>query len=253
MEELTIPLWALAAIFVVVAFAYSAVGLGGGSSYTALMAIFGVGHVAIPAISLTLNLLVTSVGSLNFIRQGHARPRLILPFLVASVPMSYVGGSLAMPRRAFYWILLASLLLVAARIYLWTESALRLNLKRPGQVVLSLAVGSVLGLVAGIVGIGGGIYLVPLIVVLGLGSGKEAAACGAIFIWINSLTGLIARFQYHAVDLREFLPLVLAVVAGGTLGSYVGASRLSAGTMEKWLGGIVLLAIVLLARRILAG
>ena len=142
MEGLAVPSIALALLFCCVSFAYSVVGLGGGSAYTALMAILGVSHAVIPTISLTLNLLVTSAGSVNFIREGHARPRLITPFLVTSIPMSYIGGSLEMPKEAFYWVLLVSLIFVALRIYFWDNTALKLNLGRAQQVMLSLAAGS---------------------------------------------------------------------------------------------------------------
>ncbi len=252
MEELIGPPWVLALLFFGVSFAYSSVGLGGGSSYIALMAIFGVSHAAIPTTSLTLNLLVTSVGSLNFIRKGHTRIRLIVPFLITSIPLAYVGGCLNLPKDVFYWILVVSLVLVALRIFFWDHAALKLNFGRTQRVVLSLALGSVLGLVAGIVGIGGGIYLVPLIVILGLGSPKEAAACGAIFIWVNSFAGLIARVQYHSVPFLDLLPLIVAVVLGGGLGSYIGSSKLQPRSMERILGAIVLVAIVLLIRRVLS-
>jgi len=252
MEELFVPPFVLALLFFGVAFTYSSVGLGGGSSYTALMAIFGVSHVAIPTISLTLNLLVTSVGSLNFIREKHSRLRLIVPFLITSIPMAYIGGCLKLPKEAFYWMLLASLLFVALRIFFWDHAALKLNLGKIQQFVLSLALGSVLGLVAGIVGIGGGIYLVPLVVILGLGSAKEAAASGAIFVWGNSFAGLMARVQHHSVTPMEFLPLIVAVVLGGGLGSYIGSSNLQPRSMEKILGVIVLVAIVFLIRRMLS-
>jgi hypothetical protein len=99
MTELIIPISLLAAVFAVVAFFYASVGLlGGGSSYTALLAIFGAGVAVIPIVSLTLNVLVTSVGSIVFLSQRHGRPRLIVPFLVSSVPMSYVGGMLQLPK-----------------------------------------------------------------------------------------------------------------------------------------------------------
>ena len=93
MEEMIISPYTLSLLFCVIAFAYSSVGLGGGSSYTALMAILGVSTVAIPTISLTLNLMMTTVGSVNYIRTGHTRLKLLLPFLVSSIPMSYLGGS----------------------------------------------------------------------------------------------------------------------------------------------------------------
>jgi uncharacterized membrane protein YfcA len=250
MTELIVSLYFIAALFFIIAFTYSSVGLGGGSSYTALLAIFGFSTVAIPVISLTLNLLVTTIGSYHFIRSRHARLKLIAPFLVASIPMAYLGGALDIPRELFYWLLLLSLVFVAARIYLWSETSLRLELDQKGTLILALLSGGVLGLVAGIVGIGGGIYLVPLIIVLGLGTQKEAAACGAIFIWLNSVAGLSSRLQYNAIDLREYMPLILAVVIGGAAGSFLGAVKYSPRTMEKILGVVILIAIVLLIKKI---
>ena len=89
-------------------------------------------------------------------------------------------------------------------------------------------------------------FLVPLIIILGLGTGKQAAACGAIFVWLNSLAGLAARLQFHAVDWLDFMPLYIAVMLGGALGSFMGSSRLSSGTIEKLLGVIVVVAIITL-------
>ena len=241
----------LAGLFFVVALVYSAVGLGGGSSYIALMTIFGVNALAIPMVSLLLNLLVTSVGSLNFIRNRHARIKLVLPFLLSSIPMAYIGGSLQLPKKIFYWILLISLCFVALRIYIWQNTAVKLNINQKGKIIISLIAGSILGLVAGIVGIGGGIYLVPLIIILGLGTEKEAAACGAIFIWLNSFSGLVSRFQHNSIDLTGYIPLMVAVLAGGTLGSFAGSFRLSPRTMEKILGVVIIAAIILLSRKIM--
>ncbi len=235
--ELIISQEFLAVLFFVVAFAYSSVGLGGGSSYTALMAVFGMSTIAIPMISLTLNLLVTSIGSFNFIRNRHARINLILPFLISSIPMAYFGGSLKLPKEAFYWILFISLVFVAARIYFWRSTTIKLNIDQKGKIIISLIAGSILGLIAGIVGIGGGIYIVPLIIILGLGTQKEAAACGTIFIWLNSLSGLISRLQYNSIDLTAYIPLITAVLIGGTIGSFMGSFKFSPRTMERVLGG----------------
>ncbi len=253
MESLTISPYVLAALFLVVAFVYSSVGLGGGSSYTALMAIFGMGTLAIPLITLSLNVVVTSIGSFNFIRYKHARFRLVLPFLVSSIPMAYLGGSLQVPKALFYWLLMISLVFVALRIYVWQDTSISLTLGRAGKVILSLVAGSVLGLVAGIVGIGGGIYLVPLIIILGLGTQKEAAACGAIFIWLNSLAGLASRLQYNAIDVVSIIPLIIAVLVGGTVGSFMGSAKFSPKTLERILGLVIIVAIFFLTRKVIAG
>ena len=241
----------LAALFFVVAFIYSSVGLGGGSSYTALMAIFGINTLAIPMVSLSLNLFVTSIGSYNFIRNKHAKIKLIFPFLISSVPMAYLGGSIDISKDIFYWVLLISLIFVAARIYFWQNVTIQLNLKQKEKIIISLIAGSVLGLIAGIVGIGGGIYLVPLIIVLGLGSEKEAAACGAIFIWLNSFSGLLSRLQYNSIDLTNYIPLIVAVLLGGTLGSYMGSFKFSSKQMDKILGAVIIIAIFLLIKKLL--
>jgi len=250
LEIITSPYF-LAVLFCMVAFIYSSVGLGGGSSYTALMAIFGVSTLAIPMISLSLNLFVSSIGSFNFIRNKHAKLKLILPFLISSVPMAYVGGSLKLSKEIFYWVLLISLVFVAVRIYIWQNTAIKLNINQNGKIFISLIAGSILGLVAGIVGIGGGIYLVPLILILGLGTEKEAAAGGAIFIWLNSLSGLLSRFQHNTIDLTNYIPLIVAVLAGGTLGSFMGSFKFSPTTMEKMLGAVIIVAIIFLSRKVI--
>lgn len=251
MSELLLSPYFIAALFFFVALAYSSVGLGGGSFYTALMAVADLNAAAIPIISLTLNLLVTSIGSYNFIRRRHANFRLLAPFLLSSVPMAYLGGALQLPPASFYLLLLVSLTFAAARIYLWKDTGFRIRTGTTGKLVISLLAGSVFGLLAGITGIGGGIFLVPLIIILGLGTMKQAAACGAIFIWLNSLAGLVSRLQYNAIDLLEHVPLIVAVILGGALGSSLGSGRLSRHTMEKILGIIILLAIVFLARKLL--
>ena len=245
MDEIIPNLYFLALAFCIVAFLYSSVGLGGGSSYTALMAIIGVHYLLIPTISLTLNLIVTSIASINFLRGGHGRIRLLLPFLITSIPMAYIGGSLHFPKDIFFLLLMATLVLVALRVYVWDRPELRLNLTESGKLAISLMTGGILGFIAGAVGIGGGIYLVPLIIVLGLGTEKEAAATGAIFIWLNSCAGLVARVGDFPDPVTIF-PLVLAVIIGGAAGSFLGANKYKPRTMQKFLGGVILIAIVIL-------
>jgi uncharacterized protein len=250
MDAIITSPYLLAALFFIVAFTYSSVGLGGGSSYTALMALFGFNILAIPLISLSLNLFVTAIGSFNFIRNKHARIKLIVPFLISSMPMAYLGGSLRLSKQIFYLVLLVSLVFVAARIYIWKNTAIKLNLGPIANTILSILAGSILGLVAGIVGIGGGIYLIPLIIILGLGTEKEAAACGAIFIWLNSFSGLLSRLQHNSVNLAGYISLILAVLLGGAMGSFMGAARFSPKSMQKILGVVILVAIVFLAMKL---
>ncbi len=124
---------------------------------------------------------------------------------------------------------------------------MEIKLHPKSQLFVSLLLGAILGFVSGTVGIGGGIYLVPLIILFGLGTEQEAAASGAAFILLNSMAGLVARFQRGAVSLELMLPLVLAVLAGGFLGSRLGAMRFNPLTIQKILGLVVILALLLLS------
>lgn len=253
MEDLLIAPWQLAIIFFFVSLLYSSVGLAGGSSYTALLSIFGLHFKAIPLITLSLNLLVSSLGTHNYFRQKHGRLSLVIPFLITSIPMSYVGGTLNLPSTIFFWVLTLSLVVVVLRIYFWKRTALNVRLRKWQQFLMALFSGSLLGLVAGIVGIGGGIYLIPIIIIFRLGTEKEAAACASLFIWLNSAAGLTARFQYNFIDIRHFWPVVVAVLAGGWIGSHLGSTRLKPKVMEKLLGIIIIIAIVFLSRKLFPG
>ncbi len=233
-------------LFFGVSVAYAAVGLGGGTAYTALLVIFGASYQAIPTVSLSLNVIATTVGSFIFLQARHGRASLMGPFVLTSVPAAYVGGSLPVAPDVFYGVLFVTLVLVVLRIFAGHRVALDWELSRRQQVGLSLGIGTVLGLLAGIVGIGGGIYLVPLIIIFDLGTEREAAACGVVFTWINSVSGLAARMQHYAVEAADLLPLAVAVGLGAVLGARLGASWLSPRTMRRVLGGIVIVALVLL-------
>jgi uncharacterized membrane protein YfcA len=238
-------------LFFIVAFVYSSVGLGGGSSYTALMAVSGFSIIAIPLVSLSLNVIVTSVSAWNYLRNDHGKLRIILPFLFSAIPFAYFGGMLDLDKEVFLWILLWSLVVVAFRIYLFKESAFKFDFSAKTKIIISVLSGSLLGLVAGIVGIGGGVYLVPLIIMLRLGTAKEAAAAGVVFVWMVSMSGLIPRMQFNAVDMLEYIPLMVAVVVGGITGSYLGSFKLNPKTMEKVLGVVILFAIGFLIKKLL--
>ena len=241
-----------AVIFFLVAFAYSSVGLGGGSSYTSIMAILGFNYLAIPLVSLSLNVLVSSIGCYNYFKNRHGRLSLILPFLITSIPCSYLGGSLEIEKSTFYPILFVTLFFVFIRLVFFKNAKILFTLSCVSRVTLSLFIGVVLGFVSGVAGIGGGIYLVPLIIVFGLGNEKEAAASGAAFIWLNSVAGLSARIQYHSIELFDYYPMLIAVIMGGFLGSYFGSVKFSKRAMQNLLALVVLLALVFLTKKIFA-
>ena len=175
----------------------------------------------------------------------------MVPFLITSIPMAYIAGTLIFPEIVFQIILTGTLILVAIRIFVFNELALTYQLSNLQKWILIIGLGTILGFIAGVVGIGGGIYLVPLIILFGLGTTKEASAAGAMFIWANSLAGLIARFQLGIFEIRFIFPLICAVLVGGFAGSYFGSEKYDASVIQKIMGGIIIIAIILLIQRML--
>lgn len=251
MDQLFISPNILALLFFVVATAYSASGLGGGTTYTALLAVFGASHRAIPPVSLTMNVLVSAVATVNYLREGHGRIALIGPLVATSVPMAYLGGYIDVQAGLFYPILVAVLVIVGIRIFWWPDVDFASDWPRPARIGAVLTLGSVIGFVSGMIGIGGGILLVPLLTVFNLAEVREAAAAGAIYILANSLAGLGGHFQHYIPAPGDVAPLVVAVILGGFVGSRLSASHLQPETVRKIMGLIVFVAAVLLTVRII--
>lgn len=234
------------------ALVYSTAGMGGGSSYIALLALFNYPHSSIPVIALLCNIIVVSGGSLNFYRQNHFRWELFWPFAVFSVPMAFVGGLIPLERDIFFLILGASLLAVAIRL-LFVNDGIKPDreLKLPNRYI-ALLTGTVLGLLAGMTGIGGGIFLAPVLLYLGWALPKQVAATAAFFILLNSLSGLGGQLLKHSggLDIHSYWPLFLTVLIGGQIGSRVGSnSLLSQNTIRK----ITALLVLFVALRIIWG
>ena len=243
--------YVLPLLFFFIACIYSSVGLGGGSSYAALMAIFGISYQIIPTTSLILNLLVTFFGMINFWKNGYGRFNLVYPFLLTSIPMTFFASSLDLSKETFELFLLGTLILVVIRIYFIKDLKMNIELNWFQKYIFIVLVGSILGFIAGGIGIGGGIYLVPIIIMFRLGTEKEASAAGAMFIWANSLTGVIARARSGTFDIDFILPLSIAVIIGGIIGSYFGAVRFSASKIQRVMGSVIIFAIVILLKGLL--
>ncbi|MBC7690746.1 MAG: sulfite exporter TauE/SafE family protein [Methylotenera sp.] len=216
---------ALSSSFLLIALLYSMVGFGGGSSYAAILAASGVAYTAIPKISLLCNLLVVTGGSYHFGRQGHFSWKLILPFAVASVPMAFAGGMLPLDKQTFFLLMTGALVLCGLRILFLPDR--RPEEIRTPSIAVSLLVGGVLGLLSGLVGIGGGIFLSPLLINLGWARSKNAAAVASVFILVNSLAGLAGQFTKNPdmAPLISHWPLFAAVFIGGQVGSRVGSHQ----------------------------
>ena len=237
--------------FGVVALVYASVGLGGGSAYTAMLLLWGISFDVIPTTSLALNLVVTTLSAATFLRSGQLQISRVWPYILLSIPAAYVGGALILPKEVFLWLLMITLVIVAVRIYLWQPPAEMALREQPHRVAIALGMGAALGFLSGAVGIGGGIILVPAIILLSLGPHKEAVAVGSVFVWVNSLAGLISRLQRGAVDIELLLSLVVVVGIGGLVGAYLSAYRWEQATLQRVLGLVVLAAVFSIGKQLI--
>ncbi|MFB6346862.1 MAG: sulfite exporter TauE/SafE family protein [bacterium] len=229
MFELT---W-LGAVFFIVAVIYSSVGLGGGSTYTAILALTTIPAVRIPPIALTLNIVVAGLALWSFAGENHFKLELAVPLLITSIPASLYGASLVMGNRAVLWILAIALGLASGT--LWNRSQLFqvAQFDRNHRIAIGLLTGTALGFLAGVTGIGGGVFLIPVVMLLGWASEKEAAAVGALFVWLNSFAGLSSHLARGNVPLEGLIPLVASVTLGGLIGSQLGAKWIEKSTLRR--------------------
>jgi uncharacterized membrane protein YfcA len=223
----------------VVAFLYSSVGHGGASGYLGLMVLFGIDVALMKPTALTLNLFVSSIAFLSFYRAGYFRLRLLLPFVITSIPMAFLGASLEVPPELYKKILGICLFIAALRIVIRTgEDAER----RKVSIPIALAAGALIGFFSGMIGIGGGIILSPLLLLTRWAGMKETAAASAAFIFLNSLAGLSG----HLVAGMEMAPKMAlwigSVMVGGLLGSWTGGFKLSASQLKYLITAVLLIA-----------
>ncbi len=220
--------WLLIALFAITALLYAMVGFGGGSTYNALLVLGGTDYRLIPVIALSCNIIVVTGGVIHFARAGHLRFSAFFPFVLTSVPMALLGGSLVVPERMF--ISLLGVVLLVSGVLMFYSKPVHAGAapSRRKRWLVGLPVGAMLGLLAGIVGIGGGIFLAPLMHLLNWDRPKTIAASASAFILVNSLSGLagqLSKWQTSVVgeQLLPYLALLVAVLFGGQLGSYLGA------------------------------
>ena len=240
---------ALALAFFVTALLYAIAGFGGGSTYTALLVLAGTDYRAVPILSLACNIVVVSVGTWKFARAGHLEWRRVWPLFVTSVPAAWLGGRLVVERDVFI-ILLAGSLLVAGLTMLWQPYWKREIEPAIGPRWIEPVAGGGLGFLAGVVGIGGGIFLAPLLYLLRWDSPRRIAATCAAFILVNSISGLAGQASKGlgaaAAVIGDHDLLFPAVLAGGMLGAGLGARRIE----PKWVRIVTALLILYVAVRL---
>lgn len=222
---------------------YSSVGHGGATAYLAVLTLAGYAMGTLVTTVLALNVLASGIAFLTFRHAGHLRWRLLLPFVATSVPAAYLGGLVSVPGQVQEWVLGAALFLAAARFLLFREPP-RLPAPREGPAywVGAPLLGAVLGFLAGLTGIGGGIFLSPLLLVLGWATIREAGAVAAAFILLNSLAGLAAKLPRTPLDPDLVGPLAAAAVLGALVGSFAGARKLPVRALQVLLGVVLLVA-----------
>lgn len=241
MDQTVIAL--LASGMLVAAFLYASVGHGGASAYLAALAIAGVAPAEMRPIALQLNVLVSAIAAVKFWRAGHFRWRLFWPFAAVSIPAAYLGGAITLPGSA-YGILVGMVLLYAAWQLWWSARAGdEFRQARQVPVALAMAIGACLGVLSGLTGVGGGIFLSPLLLLCGWAGTKQTSAVAAPFILVNSLAALAAGF----VTIPAWPPayawvLMPAVLVGGWAGAEYGSRRFANPVIRRVLAAVLAVA-----------
>ena len=214
----------LAILFLVSATLYSSVGFGGGSTYLALLLIWGIPYFIFPIVALSCNIIVVSGNCFNYIRAGNLNLKLLLPYLIGSIPLAYIGGLLPIEKKLFE-ILLFLVLAIAGTLLLFNFKSYddkEENYKKI-PLIIPVLIGGILGFVSGVVGIGGGIFLSPILFLLRAGRPKHIVTAASLFILINSISGIIGQLSKNTVlsEIQNYWYLLVAVLIGGQIGNFL--------------------------------
>ena len=239
----------LAILFLVTAVLYSSVGFGGGSTYLALLLIWGIPYLIFPVIALLCNIIVVSGNCFNYIRAGNLNLKLLIPYLIGSIPLAYLGGSLPIEKKLFE-ILLFLVLAIAGTLLLFNFKSYddKERSYRKIPIVVSILIGTVLGFISGVVGIGGGIFLSPILFLIRAGRPKHIVTTASLFILINSISGIIGQLTKSDVlaTVPNYWYLLAAVLIGGQVGNFLNLKIFP----TKILAMITALLVIFVAARI---
>ena len=236
----SLMLWLIPALFAG-ALLYASVGHGGASAYIAIMALAGLAPAEIKPIALLLNIVVASIGTYKYVRAGCFDARLLAWFALFSLPMAYWGGTLMLPDAWFKPVVGTVLLFAAWRML--TPQLARVDTDAARAPLIGIAVsGSVMGLLSGLTGVGGGIFLSPLVLLMGWASTRVTSGVAAAFILLNSLAGLAGYLSHASLPEYDLTWWALAVAAGGWLGAEIGSRRLAANWIRRLLAVVLAIA-----------
>jgi len=214
----------LAILFLVTAILYSSVGFGGGSTYLALLLIWGIPYFVFPVIALSCNIIVVSGNCFNYIKAGNLNLKLLIPYLIGSIPLAYIGGSLPIEKKLFE-ILLFLVLATAGILLLFNFKSYddREESYRKIPLSVSILIGAILGFISGVVGIGGGIFLSPILFLLKAAKPKHIVTTASLFILINSISGIIGQLTKNVVigQIQNYWYLLIIVLIGGQIGNFL--------------------------------
>ena len=214
----------LSILFFITATIYSSVGFGGGSTYLALLLIWGIPYGVFPLVALSCNIIVVSGNCFNYIRAGNLNLKLLTPYLIGSIPFALIGGSLPVDKKIFELILFLTLTIAGLSLLLNFRSyddKSKIYKKIPYS--LSIIIGGILGLISGIVGIGGGIFLSPILFLLKVAKPNHIVAATSLFILLNSVFCIIGQLTKNSEfsDVHDYFYLLIAVLIGGQIGNYL--------------------------------
>lgn len=224
-----------------VAFLYASVGHGGASGYLALMALFSVAPAVMKPTALLLNLFVSLTAFLQFYRGGHFRWQVFWPFALASIPLSYLGGLVLVEAGLYKKILGILLLIPITRFFFFSRT--HAAEQKVNSLPLSFLMGGAIGFLSGLIGIGGGVLLSPLLLLLKWTNQKQTAAVSALFIFVNSLSGLAGQFAKGVSFTADMVTFVIIAFAGGLCGAYLGALKFKQTLLKHVLATVLLLAV----------
>ena len=214
----------LSFLFLLTATLYSSVGFGGGSTYLALLLIWDVPYLIFPVIALFCNIIVVSGNCINYIKAGNINLKILTPYLISSVPLAFIGGSISIDKN-FFEILLFIILALAGIMLLFKFKSFDKKIEAYNKIpkIVAILIGGTIGFISGVVGIGGGIFLSPILLLVRVDSTKNIATAASLFILINSISGLSGQFTKTSVinEVYSYWPLFLFVLLGGLLGNYL--------------------------------